>query len=106
MAEWALRDYTIKDGVFDEWLKAWREGVLPIRQQYGFQVQAWAVPEDSRFVWVLRYDGPGTYDDADKAYRTSPERAALDPEPADFIAEMRVTRLTPVLTDGELHDVP
>ena len=98
MAEWMLREYTIKDGQFNTFLGVWREGVLPLRQKFGFEVQAWAVPADSRFVWVLRYDGPGSYEDADRAYRTSPERAALDPEPADFIEEMRVTPLTPIVT--------
>jgi hypothetical protein len=101
MAEWQLRDYTIQDGHFDDFLAAWTAGVLPLRRRFGFEIQAWSVPEDSRFVWVVRYDGPGTYEEADRAYYASPERAAVDPNPAQWVADQRVTWLRPVTTEGE-----
>jgi hypothetical protein len=101
MAEWQLRDYTIQDGHFDDFLAAWTAGVLPLRRRFGFEIQAWSVPEDSHFVWIVRYDGPGTFEEADRAYYASPERAAVHPNPSPWIAEQRVAWLTPVTTEGE-----
>jgi hypothetical protein len=96
MAEWQLRDYTIQDGHLDEFLAAWTAGVLPLRRRFGFEVEAWTVPAESRLIWILRYRGPETFDDADRAYYDSPERAAIDPDPAQWIAEARKIWLTPI----------
>ena len=89
MSQWQLRDYTIKDGQFERFLEAWQKGVPPLRHQFGFEVQAWAVPDESRLVWVLRYDGPGSFDDADRRYYDSPERRALKPDPGQWVANKR-----------------
>jgi len=43
--------------------------------------------EASTFMWLLGYGGPGGVEAADAAYYDSPERAALDPDPARHIAE-------------------
>jgi hypothetical protein len=48
---------------------------------------AWAVEETDEFVWVIAYDGPGTFEEADAAYYASPERVALDPDPARHLVE-------------------
>ena len=96
MAEWQLRDYTIQDGHFDDFLAAWMAGVLPLRRRFGFDVEAWTVPAESRLIWILRDRGPGTFDDADRAYYDSPERAAIDPDPAQWIAEARKSWLTAI----------
>ena len=101
MAEWQLRDYTIEDGHLDDFLEAWTAGVLPLRRRFGFEIQAWSVAEDSRFVWTVRYDGPGSYEDADRAYYASPERQSMTPNPSQWIAEQRVAWLTPVTDEGE-----
>jgi len=100
MAEWQLRDYTIQEGRLDDFVSAWTAGVLPLRRRFGFEIRAWKVLEDSRFVWVVRYDGPGTYEEADRAYYASPERRAVDPDPSQWIAEQRVAWLSPVTLEG------
>ena len=89
MTQWQLRDYGIAEGHLDEFLDAWTRGVLPLRRAAGFEVQAWTVPGESRFVWLLAYDGPGTFAAGDEAYYDSPERTALDPDPAQWIVEDR-----------------
>ena len=89
MAAWQLRDYLIQPGHFDDFVAAWTAGVLPLRRRIGFEIQAWTVPAESRFIWILRHDGPETFDEADLAYYASPERAAIDPDPAQWIAEAR-----------------
>jgi hypothetical protein len=96
MSQWQLRDYTIKEGELDRFLEAWQTGVPPLRHQFGFEVQAWVVPDESRLVWVLRYDGPGSFEDADRRYYDSPERRALEPDPGQWVASKRHAMVRPV----------
>ena len=94
--QWQLRDYGIAAGHLDDFVAAWTRGVLPLRRAAGFEIRAWTVADESRFVWLLRYDGPGTFEAADAAYYDTPERAALDPDPAQWIVEDRKVMLDPV----------
>ena len=96
MTQWQLRDYEIAAGHLEDFIAAWTSGVLPLRRAAGFEVQAWTVPGESRFVWLLAYDGPGTFAAADEAYYDTPARAALDPDPAQWIVEERKRMLEPV----------
>jgi hypothetical protein len=89
MTQWQLRDYVIAEGHLDDFVEAWTSGVLPLRRGAGFEVQAWTVPGESRFVWLLAYDGPGTFAAADDAYYDTPTRATLDPDPAQWIVADR-----------------
>jgi hypothetical protein len=81
-----LRIYTIDDGRLDDFTAAWTAGIRPLRERLGFEVDAWVDREGSRFIWVLDYRGSATFEEADAAYHASPERAALDPDPAQWIA--------------------
>ena len=88
--ELVLRIYTIKPGELDDWVDEWRAHVLPLRRRLGFEVLgAWVSEEESAFAWLLGYDGPEGLAAANVAYYDSPERAALDPDPARHIAEAR-----------------
>jgi hypothetical protein len=93
-----LRDYRIRAGELDRFVEEWRTGVALLRRARGFQIPgAWTVPEEHRFIWLLVH--PGGWDafaEADAAYYASPERAALDPDPARLIEEQRNIRLTEV----------
>lgn len=83
-----LRDFTIVDGKLDDFVREWREHVLPLRLSLGFSVVGpWVERETNRFVWVLGYDGDIRA--ADEAYYASEERRAMDPDPARLIAEIR-----------------
>jgi hypothetical protein len=91
-----LRIYTINRGKIDAFVDAWLKGVYPLRQQYGFRVDAaWVIRERSEFVWIMSYDGDWTAQE--KAYYASAERAALDPDPAQYIAQTNQWFITPVL---------
>jgi len=93
-----LRRYTINRGKMDEFLEAWKNGVLPLRTKAGFRVEgAWVVRERNEFVWVMTYDGDD-WEARDKAYYASPERAALNPDPALFIARADKWFVTPVVS--------
>ena len=93
-----LRRYTINRGKMDEFLEAWKKGVLPLRTKAGFRVEgAWVVQERNEFVWVMTYDGDD-WNTRDKAYYASPERAALNPDPAQLIARAETWFVTPVIS--------
>ncbi len=98
-----LRMYTIKEGKLDEFVKAWGESIYPLRLQHGFKVDgAWVIKDDNKFVWILTYDGPGDWDAKNKAYHESPERKALNPDPAQLIAHIEAKLLTPVLSRAHI----
>jgi hypothetical protein len=81
-----LRVYRIEDGQLDDFVREWRELVLPLRRHLGFSVLGpWVNREDSRFVWVVGYDGD--IREADERYYRSPERGAMDPDPARLVVE-------------------
>jgi hypothetical protein len=82
-----LRIYRIQPGKLDQFVREWRAGVVPLREKHGFRVDgAWAVEGEDRFVWILTFAGAGTFEEADAAYYASPERKALQPDPARLIA--------------------
>ncbi len=92
-----LRIYTIKPGEMASWISEWKSLIAPLRRKFGFEiVGAWTVDEE-RFVWVLHYDGPKPWDEAEAEYYASPERKAIDPDPARHLdktdhMEMREVR--------------
>ena len=90
-----LRVYRIEDGQIDDFVREWRELVLPLRRQLGFSVLGpWVNREDSRFVWVVGYDGD--IREADERYYRSPERGAMDPDPARLVVESSTIWLEPI----------
>jgi tetratricopeptide (TPR) repeat protein len=108
-----LRMYTIKDGRMDEFLKVWREGVYPLRLQHGFRVDgAWVLRNENKFVWIVSYDGPDSWDARVKAYHDSPARKAMSPDPMQFITHIEEKFMTSVLPHsrtgkadkGDTHD--
>ncbi len=90
-----VRVYRIRPGALEEFEREWHERVAPLRRQFGFEILgAWASIEDDTFVWIIRHDGD--FAAADRAYYLSPERAALDPDPARHILEPRAFLARPV----------
>jgi len=93
-----LRDYRIQERLLLRFVEEWRDGIAPLRRSMGFTIDgAWLVEDESRFVWLLSH--PGDWDafaDADRSYYASPQRAALDPDPARLIEEQRIVRLSDV----------
>jgi hypothetical protein len=85
-----VRIYTINRGQLQQFAREWREKILPLRQELGFAVSgAWLLEETSQFVWVLSYEGPDAWEAKDVAYYTSPQRRAMDPDPARLIARVQ-----------------
>ena len=93
-----LRVYTVKPGAMEAWLREWREHVYPLRRKLGFAIpSAWVVEGEDRFVWLLEYDDDDDYDAANAAYYGSPERRALDPDPARHLSATEHWPLQPVV---------
>jgi hypothetical protein len=80
---WQLRLYRVRDGELGEWVREWRELILPLRRAFGFEVLGPWTAEDGRFVWLI---GHADLADADAAYYASPQRTAMDPDPARHLA--------------------
>jgi hypothetical protein len=95
MMEFQLRVYRIAEGRLDEFVRDWRRLILPLRQELGFSVVGpWIEREGSRFVWLLGYDGD--FREANERYYRSDKRAAMNPDPARFIAEIEEIWLEPI----------
>jgi hypothetical protein len=95
--EQQLRIYRVQPEALTQWVEEWREQVCPLRRRFGFRVLAsWVIEADETFVWILGYDGPVTWEEADDAYYASPERTALDPDPARLLAGTDAWMLTSV----------
>jgi NIPSNAP len=86
VVEIQLRDYRIKPGHMDDWIAGWEVGVVPLRQQVGFEVVgAWVDRAHDRFVWLVAYSGPDGFKAAEERYHALPERLSVHPEPSDFV---------------------
>ncbi len=97
--EYELRNYLIKDGELEDWLKEWKAKVYPLRKKFGFEVLgAWTAREENRFLWILGYGGPmKSFAEADRAYYDSGERRSVLPDPARHLAKTEATMMQSAL---------
>jgi hypothetical protein len=81
-----LRDYRIQPGHMDDWIAGWKGGVVPLRQQEGFQIiGAWVDRPHDRFVWLVGYSGADGFEAAEARYHALPERLSQHPNPSDLV---------------------
>jgi NIPSNAP len=84
-----LRTYTIHDGDLEAFVTEWKSVLVPLREKMGFTVlEAYTLTDRNQLVWLMGYDGADSWEVADHAYFESPERKAMRPDPARFIARM------------------
>ena len=78
-----------------EWLDLFHGPLLAARRSHGFGcLGSWTDRDDPDvFVWIATYDGPLTWDDADRRYYASAERAAIAPSPGSLLEEILGTRV-------------
>jgi len=92
-----LREYTVKPGEMQEWLSEWRSRIVPLRESLGFEVLgAWTVDGTDQFIWIIGYNGPKSWEQANDDYYASPERKALDPDPARHLIKTDTRLMTSV----------
>jgi hypothetical protein len=92
-----LRVYVINRERLDDFVAAWASGVYPLRRRHGFEIpHVWINRERNEFIWVLTCAGPERWEDMEAAYYNSQERAALDPDPRQYIAQANQWFISPV----------
>src|SRR5919199_4091311 len=102
-----LRIFTINRGSMEAFLDAWFRGVYPLRLRHGYTIQGpWVIPERNEFLWILSYDGPEPWEEKERAYYTSPERVAMDPDPVQYVAKYEHYFLTPVSPPAQQMVMP
>ena len=83
-----LRIYTINKGRLNDFVEGWKKFVYPLHLKHGYTIPlAEVIEERNEFVWIVAYDGPEDWETKQKAYYGSPERKAVDPDPARHIAK-------------------
>ena len=93
-----FRRYKIQSGRLEEFAAAWKKGVFPLREKYGFTIHsAWTVDEPNEFIWVLGHTDTESFESANRRYYESNARKSLNPDPAEFIAEASKLPARPVL---------
>jgi hypothetical protein len=84
--EYQIRIYDIEEGRMDDFVAAWREGVVPLRRRLGFEVVcSWVSENADQFVWIVSYSGPDTFEEASERYYSSDERSRMDPDPSQWV---------------------
>ena len=71
--------------------------VVEARAKFGFTVEsAWIAEDEDQFVWIARYDGPGSLEEASRRYYESAERKAVSPDPASFLTHVETRLIRPL----------
>jgi hypothetical protein len=92
-----LRIYSINRGALKEFAAEWEQMIKPLRLYLGFEIHgAWTVEATNQFVWIMHYDGPESWETLDQAYFQSPDRHAMNPDPARHIARTEHYSIEPV----------
>ena len=85
-----LRTYLVRDGLLDDWVQRWREDIVPLRLELGFEIGgAWVDRERDQFVWLVSYDGPETFAERNALYWASHARKAMNLDPDDYLLAPR-----------------
>jgi hypothetical protein len=94
MANVQLRRYQILPGEMNAFVEWW-PSILPARKQYGFKVLFAFVDESTnQFIWAVSHDDD--FDQAEKVYMDSPERAAAFAGVPRRVEESFVSKVTVV----------
>lgn len=81
-----LRTYTVRPERLDEWVARWRELVVPLRREFGFEIHgAWVDRDHSQHTWVVSYEGPETFAQRNAAYWASPQRESMGLDPSEYL---------------------
>jgi hypothetical protein len=92
--EYQLRIYEVKPGERETFIEDWREVIVPLREEAGFEVVgAWREGVNG-FIWILGYDGD--FEAADAMYYTADARTTMTHDPAVRLAKVETKQLTPV----------
>ncbi|HLP23715.1 MAG TPA: hypothetical protein VK139_06705 [Microbacteriaceae bacterium] len=73
-----LRRYELGEGTFDTFMTWWSTHLLPVRTEFGFDVEfSYVVPERNEIVWACSLDGDRDHFlEVEARYDASPGRSA------------------------------
>lgn len=92
-----LRIYDLKPGALEEFAAKVDAELLPIRLDHGFRREGpWMVEGADQYVWIVHYDGDGTFEEAEERYYADPRRGEMSFDPMDYITEVDARMLTPI----------
>ncbi|GAA1467131.1 NIPSNAP family protein [Nocardiopsis exhalans] len=92
-----IRTYTVREGLLDEWVRRWREEIVPLRLEFGFSLGgAWIDRGRHHFIWEISYDGPEAFAERNRQYWDSPKRAAMALDPKDYLLSTETREVTRV----------
>ncbi|RBQ21228.1 NIPSNAP family containing protein [Spongiactinospora rosea] len=92
-----LRVYTVRAGLLDEWADKWRRLVVPLRQQFGFEIQgAWMDRDRNQFFWILSYAGAENFAEINQRYWVSPERERIGLDHREYVVKTEVREVDEV----------
>ena len=57
---------------------------------------AWLDHERSQFIWLISYEGEGSFEEADERYWASPKREVLGLDPGQYLVGREVRVVDPV----------
>ena len=81
------RIYTIDRGQLQQFAHEWKEKVLPLRIEHGFEIEAaWTIESTNQFVWLISGERVEEWQAKEENYYTSLERTSMEPNPARLIA--------------------
>lgn len=90
-----LRVYTIRSENIDAFIKEWRDQVIPLRREHGFEVDgAWVNRSENTFAWMVSLPDGEAWEARNDDYFSSPKRKAMDPDPARFVEGVQTHLLT------------
>lgn len=97
MANEQLRIYQLQPDMLEEFHDFWRNKLIPARREFGFEVvSGWHEPERNEFIWIVRWPGEGTFEEAVARYAEWPGKPPL-PDPVDkYVGGFEERMLEPV----------
>ncbi len=96
MSRYQLRIYDVAPSKMEEFVAVFPQ-VVEARARFGFAVEgAWVAEDRDQFVWIARYDGPGSFEEAERRYYESEARRAIDPDPGSLLAHVETRMIRPL----------
>lgn len=99
------RSYRLEPEHMDTFLSIWTTRVVPMRERHGLHtLTAWVSKDRDRFDWITYVEEGDDFAAVEAAYFASDERRTLDPDPAQYLLEMDLRFVDPVLFDNGSAD--
>jgi hypothetical protein len=93
-----LRQYTIKPGKMDEFVKLMEEEIIPFQVAQGMVINGMfrGEQDETKFVWIRRFESEREREELyQKVYQSDHWKTAIGPRVPDMLEKMEVTRIVP-----------